>query len=140
MNVADAPSEGTPFGRAVRTRREDLGLSQAKAARIANVSVARWRQIEQGYEKRGPIRIPANPSRDTVKKFATALKWSKNQALILAGFEPDDDNLPVEASQLTEHDQDLVDRITKLPPRYHQAVRAVIDAFGDDTDTRALAS
>jgi transcriptional regulator with XRE-family HTH domain len=68
--------------------RERQGLSANAAARQANISSQRWRQIELGRELRGGYEIPAKPTRRTVIAMAKVLGWPLDQALLSAGFSP----------------------------------------------------
>jgi transcriptional regulator with XRE-family HTH domain len=74
----------------MQERRERLLISRARAARRAGISPARWSQIENGYESKGGVIIPANPGRVTVYRIAEALNWPLADALHTAGFEPGD--------------------------------------------------
>jgi transcriptional regulator with XRE-family HTH domain len=125
----EAP-EGAPFCQQMYERREQLSLPQTRAALRAGISQARWRQIEQGYEARGPMRIPANPTRRTVKKIAAALYWDQREALVAAGFEPDE--APV-ATNLTVA---VLDLWRALP---EQKQRSVYEVMRNMTDTDAVA-
>jgi DNA-binding XRE family transcriptional regulator len=71
-------------------RRNRVGLSKAAAARRAGISQTRWIQVEQGYEKRGEVLIPTEPSKDLVIKVAAAFEdWDEAEALELAGYDPE---------------------------------------------------
>lgn len=54
----DAMTPGAPFGVALRSVREHLGLSQAKAAEKAGWDVSAWARLERG--------VPGNPTLGTL--------------------------------------------------------------------------
>lgn len=51
-------------------------LSIREAARRANISETRWRHVENGYESRGPIKIPVNPSPRLLARMGRAVEIS----------------------------------------------------------------
>jgi transcriptional regulator with XRE-family HTH domain len=104
----------------MKRKRQQLGLSQNQAALRAGVSVARYRQIEQGYEKRGPMKIPANPSADFVIKIARGLDMPRSEALQIAGHDPD-----MASPEATEDRPPT--RLLANWPRLNGQQRAIID-------------
>jgi hypothetical protein len=76
------------FRRKMKRLRLEAGLKANAAARLTRggISGQRWRNVERGYEVRGQVRIPANPSPDTVAAIARALNWEQDDALAVAGF------------------------------------------------------
>lgn len=78
-----------PFGAALRTHREDAGLSARRAAKLAGISEGRWRQLESGVQKiRGGIEVPIGTTAGTVMAAAKAVGWPAGEALSVAGFDP----------------------------------------------------
>lgn len=88
-NVTPMPTE---FGIMVRAQRTQLKLSREQAAAIAEVSEARWRHIENGWQQVGDEYRPTSPNRLTVRKIAAALDLPLDAALLAAGYEPDEDD------------------------------------------------
>jgi transcriptional regulator with XRE-family HTH domain len=79
--------------------REELGLTYEEAGKRAGISGQRWRNIENGYEMKAGVRIPANPRRGNLIKMARAVEITAEEALSLAGQGP---LKPVEVRQLSE--------------------------------------
>lgn len=78
------------FGQRIRDRREELELSQEKAAELAGLGVDTWRTTERGYKARSgvdPATSTHRPVRITVRKIAKALGWTPEQALTWAGYD-----------------------------------------------------
>ena len=67
---------------AIRQRRQDLGLTQEAAARVAGISTRTWIRVEDG---------DASSSAMTMRKVAMALRWPPDAlARIAAGEDPGD--------------------------------------------------
>lgn len=66
------------------------GMSMAKAARRAEMSESRWRQIEAGYQNHGHgVVLPTQTSADTILAMARAVKMTipeTREALRAGGF------------------------------------------------------
>jgi len=74
-----APEPGpTAAGRLIKLAREGHPerLSIREAARRANISETRWRHVENGFESRGPVKIPVNPSPRLLARMAEAVGLS----------------------------------------------------------------
>lgn len=103
--IAVTPIERSAFGQGMHDRRVKLGYKIRYAARLADISVQRWSQLELGYERRTKDTkiVAANPSRATVRRVAHVLNWPLNEAYAAAGmhFDPDESPPPAE-----EHDRD----------------------------------
>jgi hypothetical protein len=74
-----APEPGpTAAGRLIKLarqgRREQLSIREA--ARRANISETRWRHVEAGFESRGPVKIPVNPTSGLLARMSAAVGLS----------------------------------------------------------------
>lgn len=77
----------SPLGALLEQHRGSV--SKREAARRAGISEGRWRQIVTGQQKAGAgVVVPANPRRETVIAMAAAVGANVNEALRLAGMEP----------------------------------------------------
>lgn len=88
-----APEPGE-FARELRKRRLKLGLKIAPAARRAGMAPGTWAAVENGYFKKAGVYIPNGATQYFVMKSARALGWDMGEALKLAGFDFDPDDLP----------------------------------------------
>lgn len=89
MTTTGEPSapDHVGLGAAVREAREAAGLSVRAAARAADISETRWRQIEAGYQRIGDAQVPVRPSVKTLAAMAVAVGESGQRWLVLAGHE-----------------------------------------------------
>lgn len=76
----------TALGEMLEQAREARGLSKREAARRANISEGRWRQIVAGYQRAGGVEVPANPRAETVINMANAVGVDVRKALDAAGL------------------------------------------------------
>jgi len=61
-----------------------------EAARRADISESRWRQVEAGYQQMaGDIRVPVHPRAETVAAMCRAIAADVRRGLELAGHNPD---------------------------------------------------
>ena len=67
--------------------RERLGISGREAARRANITEARWRQVVTGVQTRGGQRIAVNPRALTIVAMAMAVEVEPAEALAVAGHD-----------------------------------------------------
>lgn len=85
----------TPHGVILEAARERLGLAKRAAAKRANYSEARWRQIVTGVQKLGDgHEVPVRPTRKALRAMSAAVDADVNQVLIAAGFEPISETAP----------------------------------------------
>lgn len=130
------------FGQRVKDRREELELTQTKAAKLARIGVDTWRAAERGYKARSGVdpTVPRRPARITVRKMAKVLGWTPAQALTWAGYdEPVSAEPEPEPEPEPRHDsrQELVEILGNLPERCVQLLLALAHAMaqpaGDST-------
>lgn len=85
----------TPHGVILEAARERLGLTKRAAAKRADYSESRWRQIVTGVQKMGGgVEVPARPTPKTLRAMSAAVDADVNQVLIAAGFEPVGETAP----------------------------------------------
>lgn len=76
------------IGARIEQARHALGLSRRAAAKRADVSEARLRQIENGWHiSRDGERVPTNTTAETLVQIAEALDIEPRELLDLAGLE-----------------------------------------------------
>jgi transcriptional regulator with XRE-family HTH domain len=80
-------ADRTDLGELLERAREGLGLSVREAAKRAQISEGRWRQVAKGAQRIGDQDIPVNPRRGTVISMARAVGVAENEALHAAGFD-----------------------------------------------------
>jgi len=105
LESAEAPPGD--LGMLLRDARLAAGRSIRAAARVANLSEARWRQLEAGYELRDGHQLPARPKPATVVQAADAVGVDADAALKAAGLD-DVDPAAVRASGRTEAVDDRI--------------------------------
>lgn len=77
-----------PFGTYLREQRGRMPIREA--ARRADISESRWRQLEAGVQKMaGGVEVPVHPRPETVKAMCTAISADVRRGLELAGHNPD---------------------------------------------------
>ena len=62
-------NKSTRFGRRIKERRKQLGLTQSQAAEMSSVSVRHWQELEK----------ESAPSLQTAAKIAAALQLNLNE-------------------------------------------------------------
>jgi hypothetical protein len=104
------------FGKAIRRARGPRSVRGL--APLANISEARWRQLENGYTSAAKgMRIPARPKASTAAAMAAAVGLTEDEGLRLAGFTREDlaDEdaalIPTRGSDLTN--QELLDEVAR---------------------------
>lgn len=125
MIAADTPdttSTRGAFGQGMYDRRIHIGHTQQQAADLANISVSRWRQLEEGWqynrdaETRQMIRVRATPSRLFVRRIAFVLEWPLHEAYAAAGYEPDDNPPPAAEIKARDRQQIAAELFSTLIP------------------------
>lgn len=82
------PAESNwPLGEYLRTARGKMSIREA--ARRADISESRWRQVEAGVQKvAGGIEVPVHPRAETVIAMCRAISADPARGLELAGHDP----------------------------------------------------
>jgi hypothetical protein len=105
-----------------------------EAARRADISESRWRQVEAGVQKMaGGIEVPVHPRAETVAAMARAISADPRRALELAGHNPDQYAWLLEqATDLqAEHSRDW---FTALPRDEREQVLAELQRLHLETE------
>lgn len=85
--VDPSPAPQVALGRAIRLRREQLGLSKQDAALEAGIDQSRWSHLENGRQ---------NPAYALVAKIARSLHWSISQLVTAADELETQDRRPLD--------------------------------------------
>lgn len=125
-------SSGWPLGEFLRTARGRMSIREA--ARRADLSESRWRQVEAGVQKMaGGVEVPVHPRAETVAAMAKAISADVRQALELAGHDPEQYAWLVESS--TDFgDAQSREWFTGLPREEREAVLAELQRLHVDTE------
>jgi hypothetical protein len=125
---ADNPWPLGPFVRSQRGR-----MSIREAARRANISESRWRQVEAGVQKlAGGIEVPVHPRAETVAGMCEAVSADVRTGLELAGHDPEEYAWLIESRDLG-NDANR-DWFTGLPRADREAVLAELQRLHVDTE------
>lgn len=77
-----------PLGEYLREQRGRMSIREA--ARRADISESRWRQVEAGHQQMaGGIQVPVHPRAETVVAMARAISADPRHSLELAGHNPE---------------------------------------------------
>jgi hypothetical protein len=81
-------SDPWPLGTYLRDQRGKMSIREA--ARRADISESRWRQVEAGVQKMaGGIEVPVHPRAETIASMCKAISADVRTGLELAGHNPD---------------------------------------------------
>lgn len=76
-----------PLGEYLRKARGKMSIREA--ARRADISESRWRQVEAGVQRMaGGIEVPVHPRAETIVAMCKAISADVTQGLELAGHDP----------------------------------------------------
>lgn len=82
-------SGGDPWPLGVFLRDQRGRMAIREAARRADISESRWRQVEAGVQKMaGGIEVPVHPRAETIAAMCRAISADVRQGLELAGHNP----------------------------------------------------
>jgi transcriptional regulator with XRE-family HTH domain len=115
------------FGRWLRTRRIEVGLTKAALARAAGVSLSTVRTLEFGGVLRGDTWVAPAPKDRTLARLAAALNTAPDDVFGRAGRRP-----PAHGIELT---LDIREKIDLLTLEARGAVEAIIDHLLADSTT-----
>ncbi len=120
-----------PLGPFVRGQRGRMSIREA--ARRANLSESRWRQVEAGVQKlAGGIEVPVHPRPETVAGMCEAVSADVRTGLELAGYDPDQYSWLLGGRDLG--DGANRDWFTGLPRADREAVLAELQRLHVDTE------
>ena len=122
-----------PLGEFLREQRGKMSIREA--ARRADISESRWRQVEAGYQRMaGGIEVPVHPRAETVSAMCRAISADVMRGLELAGHNPD------QYAWLTEPqlaDESSREWFTNLPREEREQVLAELQRLHVDTELHA---
>lgn len=119
-----------PLGEYLREQRGKMSIREA--ARRADISESRWRQVEAGYQRMaGGIEVPVHPRAETVAAMCRAISADVTRGLELAGHNPDQYAWLLE-SQLS--DESSREWFTGLPREEREQVLAELQRLHVDTE------
>lgn len=120
-----------PLGGFLREQRGKMSIREA--ARRAEISESRWRQVEAGHQKMaGGIEVPVHPRAETVAAMCRAISADVRRGLELAGHNPDQYQWLLEPA----HDLagDSREWFTTLPREERERVLAELSRLHIDTE------
>lgn len=124
-----------PLGEYLRTQRGKMAIREA--ARRADISESRWRQVEAGVQKMaGGIEVPVHPRAETLANMSRAISADVRTALELAGHNPDQYQWLLEPSAELGAD-DSREWFTRLPREERERVLAELQRLHVDTEVGA---
>lgn len=132
---ADQPGDSTwPLGAFLRDQRARMSIREA--ARRADISESRWRQVEAGVQKMGGgIEVPVYPRPETVAAMCRAVAADVKRGLELAGHDPAQYEWLVTPAESVP-DGATLDWFTGLPRDEREAVLAEMQRAHVDTELR----
>lgn len=122
-----------PLGDYLREQRGRMAIREA--ARRADISESRWRQVEAGVQKMaGGIEVPVHPRPETVIAMCRAISADPRQGLELAGHNPEQYAWMLEGQ--TEHlaADDRAEWFATLPREDREAVLAELQKVHIETE------
>lgn len=123
-----------PLGEYLRDQRGRMAIREA--ARRADISESRWRQVEAGVQKMaGGIEVPVHPRAETLAAMARAISADGRTALELAGHNPDQYAWLLEPSADLGNDETR-EWFTGLPREEREQVLAELQRLHLETELR----
>lgn len=120
-----------PLGVYLREQRGKMSIREA--ARRADISESRWRQVEAGYQRMsGGIEVPVHPRAETIAAMCRAISADTHRGLELAGHNPDQYPWLLEGQALT--DDTSREWFTSLPREDREQVLAELQKLHVDTE------
>ena len=127
-----APSSW-PLGEFLRQQRGKMSIREA--ARRADISESRWRQVEAGYQRMaGGIEVPVHPRAETVAAMCRAISADVTRGLELAGHNPDQYQWLLEPQLADDQSREW---FTSLPREEREQVLAELQRLHMDTELQA---
>lgn len=110
-------------------------MSVREAARRADISESRWRQVEAGVQKMaGGIEVPVHPRAETVAAMCKAITADVRRGLELAGHNPDQWSWLLEPAAGPLGTGEDMDWFTQLPREEREQVLAELQRLHVDTE------
>jgi hypothetical protein len=122
-----------PLGAYLRDQRGKMSIREA--ARRANISESRWRQVEAGVQKMaGGIEVPVHPRAETVAAMCKAISADVRHGMELAGHNPDQYAWLLEAAPMPTGEGR--EWFTSLPREEREQVLAELQRLHVDTEVQ----
>lgn len=119
-----------PLGEYLREQRGKMSIREA--ARRADISESRWRQVEAGYQRMaGGVEVPVHPRAETVAAMCRAISADVAQGLQLAGHNPDQYAWLMEPQLADDSSREW---FTSLPREEREQVLAELQRLHVDTE------
>lgn len=119
-----------PLGEYLREQRGKMSIREA--ARRADISESRWRQVEAGYQRMaGGIEVPVHPRAETVASMCRAISADVTRGLELAGHNPAQYQWLLEPQMADESSREW---FTSLPREDREQVLAELQRLHVDTE------
>lgn len=126
----NTPPTTWPLGEYLREQRGKMSIREA--ARRADISESRWRQVEAGYQRMaGGIEVPVHPRAETVAAMCQAISADVIRGLELAGHNPDQYQWLLEPRMADESSREW---FTSLPREDREQVLAELQRLHLDTE------
>lgn len=123
-----------PLGVYLREQRGNMSIRQA--AKRADISESRWRQVEAGVQKMaGGIEVPVHPRPETVAAMCQAIGADVQRGLELAGHNPAQYKWLLEGASGLQ-DEASLEWFGKLPREERERVLAEMQRVHVDTEVQ----
>lgn len=130
-----AAADNWPLGAFLKEQRGRMSIREA--ARRADISESRWRQVEAGHQQMaGGIQVPVHPRAETVAAMAKAISADPRHALELAGHNPEQYEWLLEPALGGLDDAARLEWFTKLPRQEREQVLAELQRLHVDTEVQ----
>lgn len=127
-----AANDAWPLGTYLRDQRGKMSIRAA--ARRADISESRWRQVEAGYQQMaGDVRVPVHPRPETVAAMCKAISADVQRGLELAGHDPTHYPWLLDAAMPTE---ESLAWFTDLPRDEREQVLTELQRLHVDTEVQ----
>lgn len=127
------PGVDWPLGPVVKRARLDAGWSLREAGAKAKISATTWSSVETGTRSDGKGGAePSKPQASVIVSVANAIGMDVNEALTLAGYEPELNNpnfQPGGKGRPPKSQRAVADLIARLTPRQYNAVVEVVESM-----------
>jgi hypothetical protein len=124
-----------PLGAYLREQRGKMAIREA--ARRADISESRWRQVEAGVQKMaGGIEVPVHPRPETVAAMCNAISADVRHGLELAGHNPAQYKWLLDPATDVMGDDDRMGWFAKLPRTDRETMLAELQRLHVDVEVR----
>lgn len=133
-------NDGWPLGAYLREQRGKMAIREA--ARRADISESRWRQVEAGVQTMGRrsdgtlVETPVHPRPETVAAMCRAISADVTRGLELAGHNPKQYAWLIDPHPGIGADDETREWFTSLPREEREAVLAELQRLHVDTEVQ----